>query len=70
MNMTPSTEPPARRTGEASADGRIGLIKENEEMCDFTLIIMNSKIKHKNQPCCTRCKKHDTEKTTEQFNCH
>lgn len=70
MNMTPSTEPPVSRRGQASADGRIGLIKENEEMYGFALIIMNSITKQKNQSYFTRCEKHDTEKTTEQFNCH
>lgn len=59
MNMTRSTEPPVRRRGEASANGRIGLIKENEEMCGFALIIMNSIIKYKNQSYCTKCEKHD-----------
>lgn len=41
----PATEPPMRRTGEGRADGSIGLIKENEEVCGFVLIIMNSIIK-------------------------
>lgn len=65
----PATEPPMRRTGEGCADGSSGLIKENEEVCGFVLIIMNSIIKHKNQPHCGWCKKHNPEETTEQIAC-
>lgn len=35
MNMILSTEPLVRRTGEASADGLIGLIEENKEISGY-----------------------------------
>ena len=65
--MTPLTKPPIRTTGEASADGRIGLIWENKKTCGFVAITMNSIIKHKKQPYCTRCQKLDTKRTEQMF---